>query len=133
MKFTKLSLLGAVSAVALTFAAGTNLALADGHKVKPIKMRWASDHSGPPHPAAIAEVFFAEQVEKRIPGSKVQVYWAHSIAKLHAAGGDRVNVGCGHVAALIADIAVAQVVGHDDHEVRLTCGLCAEAKEQGGQ
>ena len=64
MKFTKLSLLGAASAVALTFAAGTNLALADGHKVKPIKMRWASDHSGPPHPAAIAEVFFAEQVEK---------------------------------------------------------------------
>jgi TRAP-type C4-dicarboxylate transport system substrate-binding protein len=79
MKFTKLSLLGAVSAVALTFAAGTNLALADGHKVKPIKMRWASDHSGPPHPAAIAEVFFAEQVEKRIPGSKVQIYWAKSL------------------------------------------------------
>ena len=79
MKFTKLSLLGAVSAVALTFTAGTNLALADGHKVKPIKMRWASDHSGPPHPAAIAEVFFAEQVEKRIPGSKVQIYWAKSL------------------------------------------------------
>ena len=54
MKFTKLSLLGAASAVALTFVAGTNLATADGHKVKPIKMRWASDHSGPPHPAAIA-------------------------------------------------------------------------------
>jgi hypothetical protein len=65
MKFTKLSLLGAASAVALTFVAGTNLAIADGHKVKPIKMRWASDHSGPPHPAAIAEVFFAEQVEKK--------------------------------------------------------------------
>jgi TRAP-type C4-dicarboxylate transport system substrate-binding protein len=79
MKFTKLSLLGAASAVALTFVAGTNLATADGHKVKPIKMRWASDHSGPPHPAAIAEVFFAEQVEKKIPGSKVQIYWAKSL------------------------------------------------------
>ena len=79
MKLSKLSLLGAASAVALTFAAGTNLALADGHAVKPIKMRWASDHSGPPHPAAIAEVFFAEQVEKRIPGSKVQIYWAKSL------------------------------------------------------
>ena len=79
MKLTKLSLLGAVSAVALTFAAGTNLATADGHKIKPIKMRWASDHSGPPHPAAIAEVFFAEQVEKKIPGSKVQIYWAKSL------------------------------------------------------
>ena len=76
MKLNKLSLLGAASAVALTFAAGTNLALADGHAVKPIKMRWASDHSGPPHPAAIAEMFFAEQVEKKIPGSKVQIYWA---------------------------------------------------------
>ena len=78
MKLNKLSLLGVASAVALTFAAGTNLALADGH-VKPIKMRWASDHSGPPHPAAIAEMFFAEQVEKKIPGSKVQIYWAKSL------------------------------------------------------
>ena len=43
MKLNKLSLLGAAGAVALTFAAGTNLALADGHAVKPIKMRWASD------------------------------------------------------------------------------------------
>jgi TRAP-type C4-dicarboxylate transport system substrate-binding protein len=42
-------------------------------------MRWASDHSGPPHPAAIAEVFFAEEVERRIPGSKVQIYWAKSL------------------------------------------------------
>ena len=42
--------------------------------VEPIKMRWASDHGGPPHPAAIAEVYFAEQVEKQIPGSKVQIY-----------------------------------------------------------
>ena len=75
MKLNKLSMLGVASAVALTFAAGTNLAIADGH-VKPIKMRWASDHSGPPHPAAIAEMFFAEQVEKKIPGSKVQIYWA---------------------------------------------------------
>ena len=39
--------------------------------VEPIKLRWASDHSGPPHPAAIAEVYFAEQLEKKIPGSKV--------------------------------------------------------------
>ncbi len=45
----------------------------------PVKLRWASDHNGPPHPAAIAEVRFAEQVEKRIPGSKVQIYWAKSL------------------------------------------------------
>ncbi|MGB1007139.1 MAG: hypothetical protein ACPGVX_08165 [Thalassobaculaceae bacterium] len=28
--------------------------------VDPVKLRWASDYSGPPHPAAIAEVYFAE-------------------------------------------------------------------------
>lgn len=47
--------------------------------VEPVKIRWASDHSGPPHPGGIAEVYFAEQVEKKIPGSKVQVYWAKSL------------------------------------------------------
>jgi len=47
--------------------------------VEPVKLRWASDHSGPPHPAAIAEVYFAEQVEKKIPGSKVQIFWAKSL------------------------------------------------------
>ena len=45
----------------------------------PVKLRWASDHTGPPHPAAIAEIRFAEEVEKRIPGSKVQIYWAKSL------------------------------------------------------
>lgn len=45
----------------------------------PVKLRWASDHTGPPHPAGIAEVYFAEQVEKRIPGSKVQIFWAKSL------------------------------------------------------
>ena len=49
------------------------------HAVEPVKLRWASDHGGPPHPAAIAEVYFAEQVEKKIPGSKVQIYWAKSL------------------------------------------------------
>ena len=47
--------------------------------IEPVKIRWASDHNGPPHPAAIAEVYFAEQVEKKIPGSKVQIYWAKSL------------------------------------------------------
>ena len=47
--------------------------------VEPIQIRWASDHNGPPHPAAIAEVFFAETLEKRVPGSKVQLFWANSL------------------------------------------------------
>ena len=55
--------------------ASTSLAFA----IEPIKLRWASDHTGPPHPAGIAEVYFAEQLEKRIPGSKVQIFWAKSL------------------------------------------------------
>lgn len=60
-------------------AAGLFLAASGAHAVDPVKLRWASDHTGPPHPAGIAEVYFAEQVEKRIPGSKVQIYWAKSL------------------------------------------------------
>ena len=52
--------IGAVILIASTGVAGA---------VEPGKLRGASDHSGPPHPAAIAEVYFAEQVEKNIPGS----------------------------------------------------------------
>ena len=61
---------GAVIFAATTISAGA---------VDPVKIRWASDHPGPPHPAAIAEVYFAEQVEKKIPGSKVQIFWAKSL------------------------------------------------------
>ena len=49
------------------------VSIGSGSAVEPVK-RWTSDHGGPPHPAAIAEVYFAEQVVKRIPGSKVQIY-----------------------------------------------------------
>jgi C4-dicarboxylate-binding protein DctP len=70
----KLNLTTAVLAAAI-IAASTQMAGA----VEPVKLRWASDHNGPPHPAAIAEVYFAEQVEKKIPGSKVQIFWAKSL------------------------------------------------------
>ncbi len=71
MKFNKMA--SALGAAMLLGFAGTSSA------VDPVKLRWASDHTGPPHPAGIAEVYFAEQVEKRIPGSKVQIYWAKSL------------------------------------------------------
>lgn len=64
-----------VLAAAGVWAASSTIAGA----VDPVKLQWASDHGGPPHPAAIAEVYFAEQVEKRIPGSKVQIFWAKSL------------------------------------------------------
>ena len=66
MKLTKTTLLGAVGALSIMATAGTSFA------VEPVKIRWASDHSGPPHPAAIAESYFADVVEAKIPGSKVQ-------------------------------------------------------------
>lgn len=64
------SVLGAGMVLATTGAA---------FAVDPVKIRWASDHGGPPHPAAIAELYFAEKVEERIPGSRVQVFWANSL------------------------------------------------------
>ncbi len=64
------AVIGAAILIASTGIAGA---------VEPVKLRWASDHNGPPHPAAIAEVYFAEQVEKKIPGSKVRIYWAKSL------------------------------------------------------
>ena len=65
MKLKLSSGLSSVAALGLLSFACTASAVA------PIQMRWASDHSGPPHPAAIAEVFFAETLEKKVPGSKV--------------------------------------------------------------
>lgn len=67
------SLSAAMLGAGILFTASSAMA------IDPVKIRWASDHSGPPHPAGIAEVYFAEQVEKKIPGSKVQVYWAKSL------------------------------------------------------
>jgi C4-dicarboxylate-binding protein DctP len=73
-----MSRIGTFTATAI--AAGALIAsIGVASAVEPVKLRWASDHTGPPHPAGIAEVYFAEQVEKRIPGSKVQIYWAKSL------------------------------------------------------
>ena len=68
-----------VTLVGLAFCSSSLFISEEAWSVEPIKMRWASDHPGPPHPCAIAEAYFAEQVEKRIPGSKVQIYWARSL------------------------------------------------------
>jgi len=68
-----------VTLVGLAFYSSALFISKDAWSVEPIRMRWASDHGGPPHPCAIAEAYFADQVEKRIPGSKVQIYWAGSL------------------------------------------------------
>ena len=72
---SKIQTLTAAVVGAAFVAAASGVAVA----ADPVKLRWASDHTGPPHPAAIAEIRFAEEVEKRIPGSKVQIYWAKSL------------------------------------------------------
>jgi TRAP-type transport system periplasmic protein len=66
---------GLISAAAVGLFSFASTAAA----VAPIQMRWASDHSGPPHPAALAEIYFAEALEKKVPGSKVQLFWANSL------------------------------------------------------
>lgn len=72
---SKVQTLTAAVVGAAFVAAASGVAVA----ADPVKLRWASDHNGPPHPAAIAEIRFAEEVERRIPGSKVQIYWAKSL------------------------------------------------------
>lgn len=47
--------------------------------VDPVNIRLASDHNGPPHPAALAQEFFKERLEAAIPGSNVRMYYASSL------------------------------------------------------
>ena len=68
-----------ITAIGLLVCTSGSLFSEQAWSVEPIKMRWASDHSGPPHPAGIAELYFAEQLEAKVPGSKVQIYWAKSL------------------------------------------------------
>ena len=51
MKLTKTTLLGAVGALSIMATAATSFA------VEPVKIRWASDHSGPPHPPTAPNFF----------------------------------------------------------------------------
>lgn len=66
---------GALAAVAAQPAAA----------VDPVKIRLASDHNPPPHPAAMAEEFFKLRLEALIPGSEVRMYYASSLYKIPGA------------------------------------------------
>jgi TRAP-type C4-dicarboxylate transport system substrate-binding protein len=50
--------------------------------LKPVTIRIASDHSGPPHPAALAQVFFQERLPKVIPGSQLRPFYAGALYKI---------------------------------------------------
>ena len=77
-----------VGAMALVFATTlttgaplTSKALAaDGPKK--VTIRLVSDLTPPPHPAAIAQVYFAEELAKLIPGSEVRSYYAGALYKI---------------------------------------------------
>lgn len=67
------------------FAAAAAFAAQPVSAVEPVNIRLASDHNGPPHPAALAEEFFKERVEEAIPGSNVRLYYASSLYTVPAA------------------------------------------------
>ena len=66
--------LGATSAVSETADAA--------EKPQPVTIRIASDHGGPPHPAAIAQEFFKERLAQVIPGSKLRIFTAGALYKV---------------------------------------------------
>lgn len=65
--------------IASTLTASQALA-ADGPKK--VTIRLVSDLTPPPHPAAIAQVYFAEELAKLIPGSEVRSYYAGALYKI---------------------------------------------------
>lgn len=69
----------AVSVGALGLAAGDLMTTASAAEVEPVTIRIVGDHSPPPHPAAIAEEYFKERVQEKIPGSEVRIFTAGAL------------------------------------------------------
>lgn len=69
----RFGLAAAAVSVALTGPVSTASAL------DKVTIRFASDLTGPPHPAAIAKEYFRELIEERLPGSKVQTFYAGAL------------------------------------------------------
>ena len=60
-------------------AAALSAPVAAQEKLKPVVLRFAADFSPPPHPAALALQYFAEELPKAIPGSQARIYYAGSL------------------------------------------------------
>jgi len=73
-RFWRLGVAGLIGAAAVV--AVTSVNAADG---KSVTIRFASDLTGPPHPAAIAKERFKELIEQRLPGSEVRTYYAGAL------------------------------------------------------
>jgi len=69
----------AVSAAALSLAAGDLLTPAHAADVEPVMIRIVGDHSPTPHPAAIAEEFMKQRIQEEIPGSEVRIFTAGAL------------------------------------------------------
>ncbi len=67
-----------LGALAMTLALPASAA----DKAQKVNIRFASDIVPPPHPAAIAQVYFGEELVKLIPGSTVRMYPAGSLYKI---------------------------------------------------
>jgi TRAP-type C4-dicarboxylate transport system substrate-binding protein len=68
-----------VAAVACALAAGAISPAVAQDKPKPVVLRFAADFSPPPHPAALAIEYFAQELPKAIPGSQARIYYAGAL------------------------------------------------------
>ncbi len=74
-----------VSVIAAAMAVGPNLTSSEAlaaDQLQKVNIRLVSDLTPPPHPAAIAQVYFAEELAKLIPGSELRSYYAGALYKI---------------------------------------------------
>src|ERR687896_1105480 len=53
--------------------------LAGAQALKPVVLRFASDFTGPPHPAGMAMKHFGDRLPQVIPGSEARLYFAGAL------------------------------------------------------
>jgi TRAP-type C4-dicarboxylate transport system substrate-binding protein len=69
----------AVSLAALIVQGAFDAADAQADKLQPVTIRLVADHTPPPHPAALAQVFFQKRLAEVIPGSELRLYHAGAL------------------------------------------------------
>lgn len=62
-----------------SWARRSGSAPASADELRPIVIRLAADHSPAPHPAGLAQVYFAERLPEVIPGSELRTYHAGAL------------------------------------------------------
>lgn len=77
---------GALRGSTIAVLAGAVLALgavgageSQAQSPKPVVIRLVADHTPPPHPAALAQVYFQKRLPEVIPGSEVRLYHAGAL------------------------------------------------------